>query len=207
MRLNEITDNHGATKNRKRIGRGIGSGTGKTGGRGGKGQTARSGVAINGFEGGQMPLHRRLPKRGFTSRSKKDYAIINLDQLQTAIDNGKLDASKAVTTETLISSGLIRRQKDGVRLLGNGELKTKLTLEISGASKSALEVIEKLGGKIEAPAKAHPKAKQTKDRAAAAALETKAEKKAKDVRSKASEAKEPKPKAAKPKKDKTGKTE
>lgn len=150
MRLNEITDNHGAMKKRKRVGRGIGSGKGKQAGRGGKGQTARSGVSINGFEGGQMPLHRRLPKRGFKSMSRKNYSEINLRDLQEAIDNGKLDAKKTIDTDALIASGLVRRKKDGVRLLGQGELKTKVTLAIASASKPALEAIEKLGGKVEA---------------------------------------------------------
>ncbi len=149
MKLNEISDNYGASKKRMRVGRGIGSGKGKQGGRGGKGQTARSGVAINGFEGGQMPLHRRLPKRGFNNISKSNFAELNLGQLQEAIDKGTLDAKKPIDTEALLASGLVRRKKDGVRLLGKGALKTKVTLNIAGASKPALEAVEKLGGKVE----------------------------------------------------------
>lgn len=203
MRLNEITDNRGALKSRKRIGRGIGSGKGKTGGRGGKGQTARSGVAINGFEGGQMPLHRRLPKRGFTSRMKKNYALINLGQLQAAIDAGKLDAKQTINTQALINSGLIRRRKDGVRLLGKGELKIKLTLAISGASQSALSAIEKLGGKIEEPGReARVKAAKADKTVEPAAKTAKAETKTKPAKAEAE-----KPKAAKVTKPKKPKAE
>jgi large subunit ribosomal protein L15 len=152
MRLNEISDNYGAVKKRMRVGRGIGSGKGKQAGRGGKGQTARSGVSINGFEGGQMPIHRRLPKRGFKNISKSRFSEINLGQLQNAIEARLLDAKKTIDAEALIQAGLIRRKKDGVRLLGSGELKTKVTLGIAGASKPAREAVEKLGGKIEVPA-------------------------------------------------------
>jgi len=148
MKLHEISDNPGARKKRMRIGRGIGSGMGKTGGRGGKGQTARSGVRIKGFEGGQMPLHRRLPKRGFNRPFSKVYNELNLDRVQTAIDAGKLDAGATVTVESLVKAGVLRRAKDGVRLLGGGELKTKVNFEVSGASKSAVEAIEKAGGSV-----------------------------------------------------------
>jgi large subunit ribosomal protein L15 len=148
MRLNEIKDKAGARKFRVRIGRGIGSGVGKTGGRGGKGQTARSGVAIGGFEGGQMPLHRRLPKRGFTKWRRKDYNEINIGALQQAIDDKRLDASKPVDVASLVASGLLRRAKDGLRLLGNGEIKAKLALTVDHASASAKTAIEKAGGSI-----------------------------------------------------------
>ena len=155
MKLSDIADNAGSRKKRMRIGRGIGSGKGKTGGRGGKGQTARSGVRIKGFEGGQMPLHRRLPKRGFNNIFRLDFAEINLDRLQDAIESKKLDASGTITAASLVEAGVIRRVKDGIRVLGRGEIKTKLVLEVSGASKSAIEAIEKAGGKVTilAPAK------------------------------------------------------
>jgi large subunit ribosomal protein L15 len=138
-----------------RVGRGIGSGKGKTAGRGGKGQTARSGVRIKGFEGGQMPLHRRLPKRGFNNIFRLEFVEINLDRLQQAIDAKLIDAKDAINAESLVKSGVLRRAKDGVRLLGRGELKTKLTIEVHGASKSAIAAVEKAGGnvKILAPAK------------------------------------------------------
>ncbi len=148
MRLNELKDNPGATKARKRVGRGIGSGKGKTAGRGVKGQKSRSGVAIKGFEGGQMPIHRRLPKRGFNNIFRKDLNEINLSTVQEAVDNGKLDTSNPVTVEVLVESGIVRRKKDGVRLLGNGELKAKVNFEIAGASKSAIEAVEKAGGSV-----------------------------------------------------------
>ena len=155
MKLNQIADNPGARKNRMRIGRGIGSGMGKTGGRGGKGQTARSGVRIKGFEGGQMPLHRRLPKRGFNNIFRLDFAEINLDRLQEAIDAKLIDTSATVNAESLVKTGVLRRAKDGLRLLGRGELKTKINIEVHGASKSAVAAVEKAGGtiKILAPAK------------------------------------------------------
>ena len=150
MRLNEIKDVPGARKVRLRIGRGIGSGIGKTGGRGGKGQTARTGVHIKGFEGGQMPIYRRLPKRGFNNIFKKKYAEVSLGAIQAAIDAGKLDASKPVNGEALKAAGLIRRTLEGIRLLGNGELKTAVTFEVAGASKPATEAIEKAGGSVKA---------------------------------------------------------
>lgn len=148
MKLNQIADNAGAAKPGKRVGRGIGSGKGKTGGRGVKGQKSRTGVAINGFEGGQMPLHRRLPKRGFTNIFAKNFNEVGLDRIQTAIDAGKLDASAPVTAESLKQAGVIRRVKDGVRILGNGELKTAVTFEVAGASKPAAAAIEKAGGSL-----------------------------------------------------------
>src|SRR6201986_5685520 len=155
MELNEIKDNDGAHKRRMRVGRGIGSGKGKTAGRGGKGQTARAGVRIKGFEGGQMPLHRRLPKRGFNNIFRVEYAEINLDRLQDAIDAKVLDAKDTINAESLVKARVIRRSKAGVRLLGRGELKAKINIEVHGASKSAIEAVEKAGGsvKILAPAK------------------------------------------------------
>ncbi len=148
MKLNEIADNAGAGKGRMRVGRGIGSGKGKTGGRGVKGQKSRAGVAIKGFEGGQMPLHRRLPKRGFNNIFAKDYNEVGLGRVQQAIDAGKLDAKAPVTAEALKAAGVVRRVKDGVRLLGNGELKAAVTFEIAGASKSAVAAVEKAGGSV-----------------------------------------------------------
>jgi large subunit ribosomal protein L15 len=148
MRLNEIKDKHGSKKERVRIGRGIGSGVGKTGGRGGKGQTARTGVAIGGFEGGQMPLHRRLPKRGFNKWRQKDYNEINVGSLQAAVDAGRVDAGKPVDVAVLVEAGILRRPKDGVRLLGNGEIKAKLKLTVDHATASAKAAIEKAGGSI-----------------------------------------------------------
>jgi large subunit ribosomal protein L15 len=154
MKLNQINDNPGAVKNRKRIGRGIGSGSGKTGGRGGKGQTARSGVAIKGFEGGQMPLHRRLPKRGFNNIFAKSYNEVGLGRIQEAIDAGKLDAKATVDAAALKAAGVIRRVKDGVRLLANGELKAKLAFDVAGASKAAAAAVEQAGGSVKLPEKA-----------------------------------------------------
>jgi large subunit ribosomal protein L15 len=148
MRLNEIKDKHGSRKERLRIGRGIGSGVGKTGGRGGKGQTARTGVAIGGFEGGQMPLHRRLPKRGFNKWRRKDYNEINIGTLQQAIDDKRLDAGKPVDMDALVAAGIIRRAKDGLRLLGSGEITAKLSLTVDHASGTAKAAIEKAGGSI-----------------------------------------------------------
>ena len=155
MKLSDLADNPGSSKKRMRVGRGIGSGKGKQAGRGGKGQTARSGVRIKGFEGGQMPLHRRLPKRGFTNIFRLDFAEINLDRLQDAINAKTLDASGTINAESLVKARVLRRAKDGIRLLGRGEITSKLTIEVHGASKSAIEAIEKAGGsvKILAPAK------------------------------------------------------
>ena len=148
MKLNEIKDNEGATQSRKRVGRGIGSGSGKTGGRGVKGQKARSGVSINGFEGGQMPIYRRLPKRGFNNIFASEFVTVSLARLQTAIDAKKLDPKATVDADALKAAGVIRRAKDGVRILSDGELKAKLTIEVAGASKAAIEKIEKAGGNI-----------------------------------------------------------
>jgi len=150
MKLHERADRPGARKKRSRIGRGIGSGTGKTGGRGGKGQTARSGVRIKGFEGGQMPLHRRLPKRGFRNTAfAKRYNEVNLGRVQSAIDAGKLDAGATVDVAALVKAGVLRREKDGVRLLGVGEFKSKVAFSVAGASKSAIAAVEKAGGSVE----------------------------------------------------------
>ncbi|KRB53261.1 50S ribosomal protein L15 [Rhizobium sp. Root708] len=148
MKLNEIKDNEGSTHSRKRLGRGIGSGKGKTGGRGVKGQKSRSGVAINGFEGGQMPIYRRLPKRGFNNIFKADFVVVSLERVQAAIDAGKLDAKSTVDAAALKAAGVIRRVKDGVRVLADGELKAKVKFEVAGASKPAVEKIEKAGGSV-----------------------------------------------------------
>ena len=149
MKLNAIKDNPGSTKARIRVGRGIGSGKGKQAGRGGKGQTARSGVRIKGFEGGQMPLHRRLPKRGFNPPAPLDLNEVNLGRVQSAIDAGKLDASQKITVETLIAAGVVKRARDGVKILGKGELTAKADFAVYGASKSAVAAIEKAGGSVE----------------------------------------------------------
>ena len=178
MRLNELRDNQGARKTRVRVGRGTSSGKGKTGGRGVKGQKSRSGVSIKGFEGGQMPLHMRLPKRGFNVPNPKKLNAVNLGRLQQALDAGKLNASDAVNTVSLKSAGVIRRELDGVRIIGNGELKTKLDFEVFGVSASAREAIEKLGGKITVLA---PAPSEGDD-------EAKAEKKAKKKAAKKAEA-------------------
>ena len=148
MKLNQIADRPGARKTRHRIGRGIGSGSGKTGGRGGKGQTARSGVAIKGFEGGQMPLHRRLPKRGFNNIFALKLNEVNLGRVQSAIDAGKLDPKVEIDAALLVNAGLLRRAHDGVRLLGMGELKAKVAFSVWGASKSAVAAVEKAGGSV-----------------------------------------------------------
>jgi large subunit ribosomal protein L15 len=148
MKLSDLRDNAGARKPRRRVGRGIGSGKGKTAGRGGKGQTARSGVAIKGFEGGQMPLHRRLPKRGFTNIFRKRFNELNLERVQQAIDAGKLDVAALIDVEALVAAGVLRRVKDGVRLLGGGELKAKVNIAVAGASKSAIAAVESAGGSI-----------------------------------------------------------
>ena len=156
MKLNELRDNPGATKSRKRVGRGPGSGLGKTGGRGIKGQKSRSGVAINAYEGGQMPLYQRLPKRGFNNINAKRHAVINLGLLQKFIDAGKIGATAPVDEDVLIQSGLVRRKRDGIRLLAKGELTASVNLTLTGASKAAVEAIEKAGGSFTAlaPAKA-----------------------------------------------------
>ncbi|PYE86795.1 50S ribosomal protein L15 [Phyllobacterium leguminum] len=151
MKLNDLRDKPGATKARKRVARGIGSGTGKTGGRGVKGQKSRSGVAINGFEGGQMPIYRRLPKRGFTNIFAKSFNTVSVGRVQQAIDAGKLDVKETVTAETLKAAGIIRRTKDGVRLLADGEITAKVNFDLAGASKAAIEKIEKSGGSVKLP--------------------------------------------------------
>lgn len=148
MKLNDLQDNDGAAKTGKRVGRGIGSGKGKTGGRGMKGQKSRSGVAIKGFEGGQMPLHRRLPKRGFNNIFAKSFNVVSVGRVQQAIDAGKLDAGATVTADVLKAAGVLRRVKDGVRLLADGEIKTAVTFEVAGASKAAVSAVEKAGGKV-----------------------------------------------------------
>ena len=148
MKLHELQDNPGATKRKKRVGRGPGSGIGKMGGRGIKGQKSRSGVAINGYEGGQMPLYQRLPKRGFNKPNRKSFAVVNLGLIQKFIDAGKLDAKKAIDEDALIASGLVRRKLDGVRVLAKGEITTKVELSVTGASKSAIEAVEKAGGSL-----------------------------------------------------------
>ncbi|WP_134680223.1 50S ribosomal protein L15 [Paracoccus ravus] len=148
MKLHEIRDNEGASRKKKRVARGPGSGKGKTAGRGIKGQTSRSGVALNGYEGGQMPLYRRLPKRGFSKPNRLEFAVVNLGQLQAFVDAGKLDAKGDITEDALVAAGVIRRKLDGVRVLAKGELKAGLNLTVAGASKAAVEAVEKAGGKI-----------------------------------------------------------
>lgn len=148
MKLNEIQNKPGSMKSRKRVGRGIGSGLGKTGGRGVKGQKSRSGVAIAGYEGGQMPIYMRLPKRGFNARNSKDHNIVSLGRIQTAIDAGKLDAKATVNAEALKAAGVVKAIKDGVRLLSDGELKAAVNFELAGASKNAVAAVEKAGGKV-----------------------------------------------------------
>lgn len=149
MKLHELADNPGATKARKRVGRGPGSGTGKTAGRGVKGQKSRSGVAIKGFEGGQMPIHMRLPKRGFNNPNAKKFSVINLGTLTDALERGALKADGVINEDVLVASGVVRRVLDGVRLLAKGELTTALTLEVAGASKAAVAAVEKAGGKVD----------------------------------------------------------
>jgi len=148
MKLNELRDNDGATKSRKRVGRGPGSGKGKTAGRGIKGQKSRSGVAIGGYEGGQMPLYQRLPKRGFNKPNRKKFTVINLGLIQKFIDEKKLDGKAAITEDALVASGLVRRKKDGVRVMAKGDVTAKLTIEVTGASKAAVEAVEKAGGSL-----------------------------------------------------------
>ncbi|MDX2027302.1 MAG: 50S ribosomal protein L15 [Alphaproteobacteria bacterium] len=153
MKLNDLRDNPGARKKPIVVGRGIGSGKGKTCGRGVKGQKARTGVSIRGFEGGQMPLHRRLPKRGFNNIFAKDYSEINLGRLQSAIESGKVDAKQPITSESLMQAGVVAKARDGVRVLGKGEIKSKIQLTVAGASKSAITAIEKAGGSVTLTAK------------------------------------------------------
>ncbi|MER9441871.1 50S ribosomal protein L15 [Mesorhizobium sp. M0340] len=154
MKLNDLRDKDGATHSKKRLGRGIGSGSGKTAGRGVKGQKARSGVAVNGFEGGQMPLYRRLPKRGFNNIFAKSFTVVSLTRIQAALDAKKLDAKTVVTAEALVAAGVIRRVKDGVRILSDGDIKAKLAFDVAGASKAAIEKIEKAGGSVKLPEQA-----------------------------------------------------
>lgn len=154
MKLNQLADNEGARKDRMRVGRGAGSGKGKTGGRGVKGQKSRTGVSINGFEGGQMPLYRRLPKRGFNNPTRKNFAAVNLGRVQKAIDAGKLDTGKPVDGEALVAAGVISKVLDGVRLLAKGELNAKLSFTVAGASKAAIAAVEKAGGSVDLPAPA-----------------------------------------------------
>ncbi|MBB3992716.1 large subunit ribosomal protein L15 [Sulfitobacter undariae] len=148
MKLHELSDNAGATKPRKRVGRGPGSGTGKMGGRGIKGQKSRSGVAIKGYEGGQMPLYQRLPKRGFTKPNRKTYSALNLGLIQKFVDAGKLDISAVITEDALVACGVLRRKRDGIRILAKGDVTSKLNLDVTGASKSAIEAVEKAGGSL-----------------------------------------------------------
>ncbi|MBS1301438.1 50S ribosomal protein L15 [Loktanella sp. SALINAS62] len=148
FKLNELSDNAGANHRRKRVGRGAGSGKGKTGGRGIKGQKSRSGVAIKGYEGGQMPIYQRLPKRGFNNINAKTFSVVNLGLIQKFIDAGKIDIKSDLTEDALIESGLVRRKKDGIRVLAKGDLTSKITLNVTGASKGAIEAVEKAGGSV-----------------------------------------------------------
>ncbi|WP_420406279.1 50S ribosomal protein L15 [Nisaea sp.] len=163
MKLNELRDNPGARPSGKRVGRGAGSGLGKTAGKGQKGQTSRSGVAINGFEGGQMPIHRRLPKRGFKNPFRKEYAPVNVGTLQAAIDAGKLDAKKTIDAAALQAAGVVGRLRDGVRLLATGELKAKVKVEVAGASAAAIAAVEKAGGSVTVAAATAKPAKEAGD--------------------------------------------
>ena len=191
MRLNEIRDNADARRARKRIGRGIGSGTGKTSGSGHKGQKSRSGVSINGFEGGQMPIHRRLPKRGFTNIFRKRYVVVNVGSLQAAVDAKKLNVKKVVDTEALKEAGLVTKAKDGVRLLGNGEISAKLDIEVAGASASAIAAVEKAGGSVTVAQKAEAKGSEAKKSKKTETKETESgETEAKETESKETESKE-----------------
>ncbi len=186
MKLNEIHDNAGSHVKRSRVGRGMGSGKGKTSGHGHKGQNSRSGVSLLGFEGGQMPLYRRLPKRGFNNIFRRNYGVINLGDLQKAIDAGKLDAGKPITEDVLKAAGMLRSNRDGARLLGNGEIKTKVTLEVSGASGSAVSAIEKSGGTITLTAPKKIKSEKKANRGKAAA-----QKKAKSEKAEKAESESP----------------
>ena len=148
MRLNEISDNQGATKDRKRVGRGAGSGTGKTSGRGHKGQKSRAGATINGFEGGQMPIYRRLPKRGFKNPFRRQYRIVNIDDIQKAVDAGKVKAGAELDAQSLQDLGIVGKGKLGIRVLGRGKINVAINLNVAGASKTAITAIEKAGGKV-----------------------------------------------------------
>jgi len=182
MKLNQIADRPGARSFGKRVGRGIGSGKGKTGGRGVKGQKSRTGVRIKGFEGGQMPIHRRLPKRGFANIFALDLNEVNLGRVQTAIDKGRLDAGKPVTAETLVAAGVLNRAQDGVRLLGGGELKAKVAFEVHGASKSAAAAVEKLGGSVKRLAPPKPERAPKEAKPQQAKKESKKESKPKEAK-------------------------
>ena len=148
MELNKLNDNDGAKSSKKRLGRGVGSGLGKTSGKGHKGQKSRSGVSIKGFEGGQMPIHRRLPKRGFNKYNRKVYRILNLGDLQKVIDNGKIDIKKEINSSVILSSGVIKNLKDGIRILARGEITSKVNIQVDGASKNAIEQVKKVGGNL-----------------------------------------------------------
>ena len=148
MELNKLSDNDGAKSSKKRLGRGVGSGLGKTSGKGHKGQKSRSGVSIKGFEGGQMPIHRRLPKRGFNKHNRKVYRILNLGDLQKVIDNGKIDIKKEITSSVILSSGVIKNLKDGIRILARGKITSKVNILVDGASKNAIEQVKKVGGNL-----------------------------------------------------------
>jgi len=182
MKLNQIADRPGARSFAKRVGRGIGSGKGKTGGRGVKGQKSRTGVRIKGFEGGQMPIHRRLPKRGFANIFALHLNEVNLGRVQTAIDKGRLDAGKPVTAETLVAAGVLNRALDGVRLLGGGELKAKVVFEVHGASKSAAAAVEKLGGSVKRLAPPKPERAPKEAKPQQAKKESKKESKPKEAK-------------------------
>ena len=148
MELNKLNDNDGAKSSKKRLGRGVGSGLGKTSGKGHKGQKSRSGVSIKGFEGGQMPIHRRLPKRGFNKHNRKVYRILNLGDLQKVIDNGKIDIKKEINSSVILSSGIIKNLKDGIRILARGKITSKVNILVNGASKNAIEQVKKVGGNL-----------------------------------------------------------
>jgi large subunit ribosomal protein L15 len=148
MELNKLNDNDGAKSSKKRLGRGVGSGLGKTSGKGHKGQKSRSGVSIKGFEGGQMPIHRRLPKRGFNKHNRKVYRILNLGDLQKVIDNGKIDIKKEINSSVILSSGVIKNLKDGIRILARGKITSKVNILVDGASKNAIEQVKKVGGNL-----------------------------------------------------------
>ena len=200
MKLNEIRDNPGAHYRAKRVGRGIGSGKGKTSGRGGKGQTARSGVALNGFEGGQTPLHRRLPKRGFNNKIfQKDYKVVNLGRLQQALDAGKLAAEGAVDAGRLVAAGVLRRPGDGVRLLTKGKLSAALTIEVAGASKAAIDAVEAAGGKVVLPEGAAPAAGPAEEAEAPKPRAARSKAQEPEAAPEAAPAEAPKPRARRPK--------
>ena len=191
MKLNELRDNPGATKRAKRVGRGPGSGRGGTSGRGQKGQKSRSGVAIKGFEGGQMPLYQRLPKRGFVKPNRKAHAVVNLGLIQKFVDEGKIDAAAPITEEVLVKSGLVRRRKDGIRVLAKGAVTSKLDIAVTGASQAAVDAVAKAGGTLKAAVGEKPKkaaaAKKAKKAAAPAALEAAPAQEASDAAAPASE--------------------